>query len=75
MRNDLAGKTDPFVEKSPNQVNPKVNGSVQVENIQMISLRMTEALAVDGLLVTGNYIAMTNGKLILRRSRSPNYPH
>ena len=66
MRNDLAGKTDPFV----NQVNPKVNGSVQ-----MISLRMTEALAVDGLLVTGNYIAMTNRKLSLRRSRSPNYPH
>ena len=46
MRNDLAGKADPFVEmeKSPNQVNPKVKGSVQVEDIQMISLWMTEAL-------------------------------
>ena len=43
MRNDLAGKADPFVEKSPYEVNPKVKGSVQVEDIQMISLWMTEA--------------------------------
>ena len=44
MRNDFAGKVDPFEEKPPNQVNPKVKGSVQVEDIQMISLWMTEAL-------------------------------
>ena len=44
MRNDLAGKADPFEEKSPNEVDPKVKGSVQVEDIQMISLWMTEAL-------------------------------